>query len=266
MKRLPVWTKLISIAVLIALGMVMLGDTTAVNAQGTAGDGMPRAARVLMTALLNAAEKALGVPQATLRQELGTGKTLADVIKAHGGDVAAIKASAKAAVTDQINKAVADGKLTQDQANKLLAKLDTALDKLINVKWPKNLRTRLLEAQLKAMGLRVLVQETATQSHISQRDLLKESRDGKTLAQIATGHGADPAKTVAAAVTTMTDRINKLVAANRLTQDEAKKLIDGLPAALTQAMNTPRPRGGQPANPPAVTPDAAPAAAPADAG
>jgi polyhydroxyalkanoate synthesis regulator phasin len=259
MKRIPVWTKIVSIAVLIALGTVMFGSTTAANAQGAAGDGRIRVVRALMTALLGAAEKALNLPQAALRQELGTGKTLADVIKAHGGDVAAIEASAKTAVTDQINKAVADGKLTQDQANKLLEKLDTALDKLVNTKWPKNLRTRLLEARLKAMGLRVLVKETATQSNILQRDLLKEVRGGKALAQIATGHGADPAKIVSAAVTTMTDQINKLVAASRLTQDEGKTLIAGLPDAFTKVMNTPHPLGGQAANPnpPAATLSAA---------
>ena len=262
MKRIPVWTRIASVAVLIALGTVMFGGTTTANAQGPAGDGQIRVVRALTVALLGAAEKALNVPQATLRQELGTGKTLAEVIKAHGGDVAAIEASAKTTVTNAINKAVADGKLTKDQANKLLEKLGPALDKLVNARWPKDRRTRLLEARLKAMGLRILVKETATQSNISQPDLLKEARSGKTLAQVATGHGADPAKIVSAAVATMTDRINKLVAANRLTQDQAKTLIAGLPDAFTKAMNAPYPRGKQPANPsqPAATPNAAPAA------
>jgi polyhydroxyalkanoate synthesis regulator phasin len=261
MKRIPVWTRIVSVTLLIALGTVMLGGTTVASAQGTAGDGPIRVVRALTVALLGAAEKALNVPQATLRQELGTGKTLTEVIKAHGGDVAAIEASAKTDVTNQIDKAVADGKLTQDQANKLLERLGPALDRLVNVRWPRNLRTRLLDARLKAMGLRILVRETATQSNISQIDLLKEVR-GKTLAQVATAHGADPARIISAATATMTDQINKLAAANRLTQDEAKTLIAGLPEAFTKAMNAPRPRAGQPANPnqPAATPNPASAA------
>jgi hypothetical protein len=155
MKRIPVWTRIASVAVLIALGTVVFGGTTTANAQGPAGDGQIRVVRALTVALLGAAEKALNVPQATLRQELGTGKTLAEVIKAHGGDVAAIEASAKTTVTNEIDKAVADGKLTKDQANKLLEKLGPALDKLVNARWPKDRRTRLLEARLKAMGLRI---------------------------------------------------------------------------------------------------------------
>lgn len=268
MRRVPVWTRMVSIGVLLALGMVLLGTTTSANAQGTAGDGRIRAVRTLTVALLGAAEKALNLPQATLRKELGTGKSLAEVITAHSGDVAAIKASAKTTVTDQINKAVTDGKLTQDQANKLLGRLDPALNRLINIRWPKDLRTRLLDARLRALGLRILVRETASQSNISQQELLKEVRGGKTLAQAATGHGADPAKIVSAAVATMTDQINKLVTANRLSQDDAKTLIAGLPDAFTKAMNGPYPQAGQAANPnqPAATPQATPAAALSAAG
>ncbi len=238
------WMKLVSIALLIALGVTALGSAAAVNAQGTT-NAADQVARRLMVALLRETAKTLNVKQAEILKELRSGKALADVIKGHNGDVNAIQTAVKTAVTNQINQAVTNKRMQQTQADKLLAALDGALDKLLNTKWPGTVdRLSAIERQVRAAELAFLVRETGKQSNITQRELLKELRSGKTLTQIATDHKADPAQIVAAAVTNTTNRINQMVKNNRISQADADKLIAGLQANLNQLMNTTNPLGG----------------------
>ncbi|MEP7290062.1 MAG: hypothetical protein ABI947_30305 [Chloroflexota bacterium] len=233
------WTKLISIALVAVLAAAVFGATVVRADEST--DNQTGARRVVLAvtkAVTDAVLKETKLDQATLRKEVG-GKTLTDVITAHGATVAAVKADATATLTDEANKAVADKKLTQAQADKLLSRLDTALDRLLTRQYP-TVQTR-LERLVKATGYTLLLKETATETKLKARDLLKEMRDGKTLSQIATEHQADPAKIVSAAVDQATKRINQLVTNGKANADEAKTIIAGLPDSFTKLMNTPGP-------------------------
>src|SRR5258708_22035551 len=133
MKR---WNRLLSIALAVALVMVLCG-TSIVNAQAPTPQQLRgQALRIVTRALMDAATKATKLDSAALRKELATGKSLAEVIKAHAADLAAVEAAAKSTITTQINQAVSDTKITQDQANKALGQIDTVLDKLVHQKLP----------------------------------------------------------------------------------------------------------------------------------
>src|SRR3954469_9189470 len=86
---------------------------------------------------LDAAAGYLRLSEDALRTQLQSGKSLADVAKAQNKDVAGLKAAMKAAVTKQLDQAVADQKLTADQKTKILADLDSHLDDFINATPPK---------------------------------------------------------------------------------------------------------------------------------
>src|SRR5258708_11269627 len=242
MKRMM---KIASIALVIVVTATPLGGTVARADDATpAPTPAPDAARgqivkALAGALIDATVKDTKLTKADIVTALDTGKTLADIIKANGGDVATVEADAKATTLASIKQAVTDGKITQDQADKLTAGLDKALDTLVNYQFPKGAiaGNRRLQA-LTAAGTGLLVKATADASKISQRDLLKELRDGKTLAQIATEHNADVSQIVASTVTKATDAINKAVTAGKIKPDEAKALIASLPDGLTKLMNT----------------------------
>jgi 3-hydroxyacyl-CoA dehydrogenase len=57
--------------------------------------------------------------------QIGEGATLAEVVTNNGGDVDEVIAAAVAAATEQANQAVANGRITQEQADELLARLET---------------------------------------------------------------------------------------------------------------------------------------------
>jgi hypothetical protein len=74
--------------------------------------------------------KALGLSAAELRKQLRDGKSIADVAKAQGKSLDDVRTALKADAKAQTDKAVADGDLTQAQADGLLAHLDEALTHL----------------------------------------------------------------------------------------------------------------------------------------
>jgi hypothetical protein len=85
---------------------------------------------------VDAAAKYLGLTDAQLRKELGSGKSLADVAKAHNKSVDGLKSAIKAATKTQLDSAVSAKKLTQAQEDKILSGLDSRLDDLVNGKAP----------------------------------------------------------------------------------------------------------------------------------
>jgi polyhydroxyalkanoate synthesis regulator phasin len=81
--------------------------------------------------ILATAASYLGLTEAELREQLQD-KTLAEIAKEKGKTVAGLVDQLVAAQTKRINEAVADGRLTQDQATELKAGLAERMEALVN--------------------------------------------------------------------------------------------------------------------------------------
>jgi hypothetical protein len=81
---------------------------------------------------LDAAAKYLGLTDAQLRRQLGSGKSLADIAKAQNKSVEGLKTAISDQLKSQLDKAVSAKKITQAQENKILANIDSRLDRLVN--------------------------------------------------------------------------------------------------------------------------------------
>ena len=82
---------------------------------GVAGVGGPE--------VLDAAAKALGMSTDDVRSALRDGSTLADLAKKQGKDEAAVVTAIVDAIKARVAQAVKDGKLTQDQADRITGSL-----------------------------------------------------------------------------------------------------------------------------------------------
>lgn len=76
-----------------------------------------------------------GLELAEIRQAVAEGATLAEVIESNGGDVAVVSVEIIAQSTERVNELVADGTITQEQADEFLAELDTRVDTFLNRTW-----------------------------------------------------------------------------------------------------------------------------------
>ncbi|WP_274649143.1 hypothetical protein [Paenibacillus humicola] len=89
---------------------------------------------------LSAISSQLGLTQQELKDDLKSGKTIADLAADKSIDVQQLIDAEKTAIVDQINQAVTDGKLTQAQADKQIANAEAIAEKIVNgagtSKWP----------------------------------------------------------------------------------------------------------------------------------
>jgi hypothetical protein len=120
------------LAVLVVVGAIGAGvayaDDSTPPARTFDGRGGPRGGRGLGTAELEAAAKVLGMTADELKSALQSGQTLAEIAAEKGVDIADVQAAIQAVHREelraQIEKAVADGMITQDKADWLLEGLD----------------------------------------------------------------------------------------------------------------------------------------------
>ena len=85
---------------------------------------------------LDAAAAYLGLTEAELRTQLAAGKSLADVAKAQGKSVDGLIAALVAEAKTKVDAAVANGRLTQAQADEMLSELKARITDLVNDKFP----------------------------------------------------------------------------------------------------------------------------------
>ena len=81
---------------------------------------------------LDAAASYLGMTEAELRAELEDGKSLAEVAKAEGKSVDGLVQALVAGAEKRLADAVADGRLTQAQADQIESDLEERVTELVN--------------------------------------------------------------------------------------------------------------------------------------
>lgn len=199
---------------------------------------VPRGERLLGDVLQIVAES-LGIDRADLIEQL-RGSTLGDVITANGGDIDAISAAIEAEVTDRIQRAVADGRLTQERADLFLGNLDQAVERAMNTGVPQGLRPGQNTRRPPAIRLddrAPLLNAVMDATGLSARDLAQEIRGGSTLADVVTAHGGDPDAVIEAAVAQVQARLDEAVASGGVTAEQATQMIEGVQAFYEAVMN-----------------------------
>jgi hypothetical protein len=81
---------------------------------------------------LDAAASYLGVTEAALRTQLSQGETLADVAKAKGKSVDGLVDAMVAAAKQDLQQAVADGRLTDARRDEIVATLEERITAMVN--------------------------------------------------------------------------------------------------------------------------------------
>jgi hypothetical protein len=84
-----------------------------------------------------AAAKYLGLTDAQLRQQLASGKSLADIAKAHGKTTSGLEQAVTASIKARLDKAVANKRITSAQEQKILKALSMGIDGMITNTPPK---------------------------------------------------------------------------------------------------------------------------------
>jgi uncharacterized protein YidB (DUF937 family) len=154
----------------------------------------------------------------------------------------------KQALKNRIDEAVEDGRLTEEQADKLKEHIDADEFPLLGGPWK-------LGRGMDGRGLRgfgpfgrfghfKILAVAASYLGITEAELREELED-KTLAEIAREQGKTPAGLVEQLVATQTKRIDEAVADGRITEKQATELKAGLDERMEALVNGELPSRGE---------------------
>jgi hypothetical protein len=160
---------------------------------------------------------------------LAQGKRLADIVTANGGTVDSVVNNVVTAAADQINTAVQDQRLTQDQADELISALPTLFNESVN----GQLRQQAAQVLVGAAMIRLAAQQTG----VTAQELRQELRSGKSLADVLTEHSVDTTAFIDSAVAQAQQRLDQAVANKRITQERADQMLENFRARLTDGIN-----------------------------
>lgn len=180
---------------------------------------------------LAAAATYLGLTPAELRTQLSNGKSLADVAKAQNKSVSGLVDALTADAKTKLDAAVKAGRLTQSQADDMLAELKSHLTDFVNGNGPH------LRMHVGPPDGGAKLDGAAAYLGITEEQLRSELANGKTLAQVAKAHGKTAAGLVDALVADVQKKLDAAVKAGKLTQSEADSMAAELKSHITDLVN-----------------------------
>ena len=214
------------------------GDDTTTD-QPTDGDNRPdrshRAAHHEELALL------LGVDVETLHEALHSGQTLASIAIEQGVNVDTVIAAIVESRATHIDGAVADGKITQEKADDLLAALEERVSFSVN----EGRSTHDARGIGRRGGEGERLEELASLLGVEAQALGESLRSGSTLADVAVEQGVDVDTVINTIVSSKTERIDAAVEEGRITREQADEHLAELEERVTTSVNEGRPDRGK---------------------
>ena len=231
---------------LVAKGLITVGQADAILAAVKAAEPVRDNGTVkrVFASLLEESAKYLGLSVGDLKAKL-PGTTLKGVAETTAGKSrAGLAVTLENAVNAAIDKALAEAKLTKEQADKAKADAPAQIKRFVEQTYPqarapkaKPTTRDLPKANTRAMKIGEFVGDIynagRTYLGLSQADLLKALREGKTLGEVATSVGKNKAELVATITAAANTKIDKAATDGKLTVEQATALKAQVRPAVT---------------------------------
>jgi hypothetical protein len=174
-------------------------------------------------------QDATGLTREEIRTAVQDGSTIADLITANGGDVDSVIAELVAEATTHINERVAEGNITQEQADERLAELESNTTARLNGTFerPEGKRGG-------KFGQSEIITTATGLTHAEIRDAVQ---GGSTVADLIEANGGDVDSVIAELVVEATTHINEKVAEGRITQEQADERLAELETNITARLD-----------------------------
>ncbi len=179
---------------------------------------------------LEAAADYLGLTRAELIEELTGGDSLAKIAKAKGKSVAGLKTAMKNALEKDLDAAVDDGVLTQEQADDLSEKLSAGIDRLVErgLGLPRGFGRGFGFG----FGGGNVLETAAGYLGLTEAQLRKELSDGDSLADVAKAKGKSVAGLKTALRNALKKDLDKAVDDGAITREHADEMLEELSGHL----------------------------------
>jgi hypothetical protein len=180
-----------------------------------------------------AAAKYLGLDESALRDKLQNGQSLADVAKAQSKDVEGLKTAIFEAAKADLDKAVADKKLTQSEADDIYNGLKSHIDDVVNAE----VKVRHVGGPGFGFGFGADTAAAAKYLGLDESALRDKLRNGQSLADVAKAQSKDVQGLEDAIIASQKARLDKAVSDKQLTQSEADDILAKIKSHVDDLVN-----------------------------
>lgn len=241
----------------LALGVLGAGSVALAEDPGTGGnptgqdgprDGKhrPKIVRVTVKHIIDVS----GLPTGVFQQGFKDGKSINQVLTENNVDPATVQQQVLADLNARLAQAVADDKLTQEQADKIAARAPEALANLMDrVPKPRDGGNGGDPNKPRPQAIVKNALETAAQTiGIEVQELKDGLKSGKTVAEVASENGSSGDAVIAALVSKANAAIDQAVADGKLDASKAEEAKAKAAERITKFVNEggPRHQGAQP--------------------
>lgn len=175
---------------------------------------------------------AIGATQLTPGQERDA--VINDAAEQLGVDPSELSNALEQALKNRVDEAVEDGRLTEEQGNRMKERIDAGGVPFLGVPgFHRHRGPHLFHAKLEA---------AAEYLGMTQAELRRALADGKTLAQVARDRDKSVDGLVDALVQDAERKLEDVVEAGRLTESQKDEMLEGLRERITSMVNNRRPR------------------------
>ncbi len=192
--------------------------------QGSLG---PKLAR----GVIGGTAQVLGVEPSYVVEELKDGATLAEILVENGGSADAVVDLVTAGVRDKLAAAVDAGRVTQEQADAHLAKVQEAATTLLNKEGLYKALGQGRQHRSRGGAQRILA-GIAQVLEVEPQDLVQALKGGTSLADVAASLGVDTGAVVDQLVARQAERLAVAVERGRVTAEQADEMIEKMRAAV----------------------------------
>jgi cytidylate kinase len=194
---------------------------------------------------LDAAATALGLKLDDLLAKVRAGQSIAAIAKAQGKSLDDVKAAMTAAVTKELDQAVADKQLTSAQRDQMLAAFKDRLDEMVARSGGPGVGPRGAGGPGLAfkLGKGGALDAAATALGLKVDDLLTKVSAGQSVADIAKAQGKSLDDVKAAVTAEVTKELDRAVADKQLTSAQRDQVLSELKAHLDDLLTRSLPNG-----------------------
>jgi transposase-like protein len=212
------------VAAVAVAGLVVAGGASVASAagpgQGGRGHGAIRAAG-------QTAASTIGVSPAELRNQIKSGKTVAQVATDHGVDPNTVVNAIVTDLSQKIDQRAAAGTIDANRAAQAKQKLPDVASRFVNETKPRREYRVLKDA----------AQAAAKEIGVSTSDLKDAHKNGKSIAQVAKDHGKSVDDVVNAIVKAASADVDQAVKDGKLDSQKADQIKQNLPDRAKQLVN-----------------------------
>lgn len=182
--------------------------------------------------------EALGLTAEEIRDNFAEGQSIADMAEAQGVAIEDVEAALVAAATEQIEAAVADGKISEDRAATMLESVEDRVSEMVTADRSElGGKGRHGHHRGGVRGLHGGSEELSELLGLETDEIRSALADGKSLADLAAEQGVDLDEVTALLLEGIEEKIDQAVENGRIDADEAEEKLAAAEEKVDEAVN-----------------------------